>query len=74
MQSQLKCQTSNFKTTFRLLSQTSRPTATNIDGLSQEGWDDPLLGQGQSDNEEEHVEDVDGESDIGNNNDSPGRK
>lgn len=32
---------SDFKTTFRLLSQTS--TSTNIDGLSQEGCDDPLL-------------------------------
>jgi hypothetical protein len=40
---------SDFKTSFKLLSQTS--TATSIDGMFQGGCDDPLLGQGPSDNE-----------------------
>jgi len=59
---------SDFKTSFKLLSQTS--TVTSIDGMFQGGCDDPLLGQGPSDNEEEHAEeDVDDESvpDMGDN-------
>jgi hypothetical protein len=48
---------SDFKTTFKLLAQTS--TATSIAGMFLGGCDDPFLGQGPSecDNEEEHVAD-----------------